>query len=107
MAQISKKRKKGPVSLADIVNEWMQTYRPKIWHHIEATGVQNGFFLDMKCGRQKPDDFVSIAYVGRTEDGVWLHGLSPFDKDFFKKFEKFIKRMHNQIHKDFGCNTRI
>ena len=95
-------------SLADAVNEWIGTL-PHIREHMEVTGVQQGFFLDLKCAPEP--GLGSIAYIGkipRDETGVeWIHGLNPYHPDFFKKLEVFMIDCHDMVTEDLGCKRAI
>lgn len=104
--QMGKTSKKP--SLADIINEWIGTL-PHVKDHLEMTGYQQGCFLDLKCA-PKPE-LGSIAYIGRIprdETGVeWVHGLNPYEPDFFKKLEVFMIECHNIVTEELGCKKSI
>lgn len=110
-------------SLANIVNTWIATI-PVLRDHIEVTGVQNGFFVDMKCARKHDpgaDQLLSIAYIGKVprdtiigpnetydnSPGEWLHGLNPYNKNFFRKLKKYMIECHDRVHQDLGCKNKI
>lgn len=95
----------SPLSLTDIVENWIKDH-PKLSSHFSISrGGDGGFFINLPCTRD--NDPIPIIYIDSMarRNGYWLHELNPVDKEYFNKLEKLIVDAHNLP--TVGCGIHL